>query len=129
MGGTGGTKLVIDTTYPQEYVIGAVDLVLASVTLSGALIALVLSVVSLVLHYVRRKETPEYTALSAQIRALDAELIDMMDKVKHWRNRDQVRNVREKAEAKAAEPTEGDTPAEKKRQLRARATAAGMGIR
>jgi len=110
------------------YVIGTVDFLIASITLSGALFALVLSVVSLVLHYVRRTETPEYTALSAQIRALDAELIDMMDKVKHWRNRDQVRRVREVAENKQQEQGEPTTPAEKKAALRARATAAGLGL-
>ncbi|MEE8609037.1 MAG: hypothetical protein V3S55_15645 [Nitrospiraceae bacterium] len=105
------------------------DFLIASITLSGALFALVLSVVSLVLHYVRRKETPEYTALSAQIRALDAELIDMMDKVKHWRNRDQVRTAREKSEAKLSEAPDPSTPAEIKQALRRKATAAGMGIR
>jgi len=103
-----------------------VDLIIASITLSGALFALILSTVSLVLHYVRRKETPEYTALSAQIRALDAELIDMMDKVKHWRNRDQVRTAREKSDSKAAEAPPAITPAEKKAELRRKATGLGL---
>jgi len=103
--------------------------VLASITLSGVLFALILSVVSLVLHYVRRTETPEYTALSAQIRSLDAELVDMMDKVKHWRNRDQVRTARAKQEERIAdEPTSDSTPAERKAILRKRATAAGLGV-
>lgn len=101
----------------------------ASIALSGALIALTLSVLSLCLHWVRRSETPEYTALSAQIRSLDAEIIDLMDKVKHWRNRDQVRNAREGSAKKAAEAGEPETPAEHKDALRRRATAAGMGLR
>jgi len=100
-----------------------------SISLSLAVIASVLSVVSLTLHYVRRSETPEYTALSSQIRALDAEMVDMMDKVKHWRNRDQVRNIREKAQDKLEAVPEPTTPAEYKSALRAKATAAGMGIR
>lgn len=105
------------------------DLLLVSITLSGALLALTLSVISLVLHYVRRNETPEYTALSSQIRGLDAELTDLMDKVKHWRNRDNVRRARQGAEEKANTAPEPGTPAEYKNALRAKATAAGMGIR
>ena len=101
---------------------------IASISLSGVLIALVLSVVSLTLHYVRRKETPEYTALSAQIRALDAEIIDLMDKVKHWRNRDQVRQAREGSAKKAEESADPTTPAEYKSALRRKATAAGLGV-
>ncbi len=111
------------------YVISPMDSLIASISLSGALMALVLSAVSLVLHYVRRKETPEYTALAAQIRALDAEIIDLMDKVKHWRNRDQVRQAREGSAKRADEAGEPNTAAEKKADLRRRATAAGMGIR
>lgn len=102
--------------------------VLAAISLSGVLIALVLSVVSLVLHYIRRSETPEYTALSAQIRALDAELIDLMDKVKHWRNRDNVRRARQGAEEKAEATVVPTTPAEYKQALRAKALASGLGV-
>jgi len=101
---------------------------IASICLSASLFALVLSTVALVIHYVRRKETPEYTDLSCRIRALDAELIDLMDKVKHWRNRDVARQAREGSAKKAEEAPEATTPAEKKAELRRRATAAGMGI-
>lgn len=128
MGGIGGEFLAIYISYPQVYVISRMPSLYASISLSGALIALVLSVISLVLHYVRRTETPEYTALSAQIRALDAELIDMMDKVKHWRNRDQVRTARQKTEEKQAEAPEPTNAAEYKSALRRKATAAGHGI-
>jgi len=106
-----------------------VDIVLlASITLSGVLVALVLSVVSLVLHYIRRSETPEYTALSAQIRSLDAELVDLMDKVKHWRNRDNVRRARQGAEDKATETVTPATPADYKAALRSKALAQGLGV-
>jgi len=101
---------------------------LASISLSGVLIALVLSVVSLVLHYVRRSETPEYTALSAQIRSLDAELVDLMDKVKHWRNRDNVRRARQGAEEKVAAEVTPSTPDDYKKALRARALSQGLGV-
>jgi len=104
------------------------SLIYVAISLSGVLLALTLSIVSLVLHYVRRTETPEYTALSAQIRSLDAELTDLMDKVKHWRNRDNVRRARQGAEEKLTALPEPTTPAEKKAQLRAKATALGMGV-
>jgi len=100
----------------------------AAISLSGALLALTLSVVSLVLHYVRRSETPEYTALSSQIRALDAELIDLMDKVKHWRNRDNVRRARQGAEEKAEAAEEPTTPSEVKTALRRKAFGLGLGV-
>jgi len=104
------------------------SVVYVAISLSGVLFALVLSVVSLVLHYVRRSETPEYTALSAQIRSLDAELTDLMDKVKHWRNRDNVRRARLGAEEKLNALPEATTPAEKKAALRAKATSLGLGV-
>lgn len=100
----------------------------ALISLTGALLALVLSGLSLGLHWIRRTQTPEYTALSAQIRSLDAEIIDLMDKVKHWRNRDQVRTAREGSAKKAEEAGEPTTPAEKKMALRRRATKAGLGL-
>jgi len=100
----------------------------ALISLSGALIALTLSVLSLGLHWIKRTETPEYTALSAQIRALDAELIDLMDKVKHWRNRDNVRRARQGAEDKQAEGIEPATPQDYKAALRAKALAGGLGV-
>ena len=95
----------------------------AAISLSGALIALSFSVVSLILHYIKRKETPEYIALSSQIRALDAEIIDLMDKVKHWRSRDSVRNAREGAAKKLEETPAPTNAAEYKKQLRRRVMA------
>ena len=104
------------------------NIVLTAISLSGVLIAIVLSVVSLVLHYIRRTETPEYTALSAQIRSLDAELVDLMDKVKHWRNRDNVRRAREGAEKKLENEVTPATPADYKAALRSKALASGLGV-
>ena len=98
----------------------------ASIALSGVLIALTLSVVSLVLHWIRRTETPEYTALSSQIRALDAELVDLMDKIKHWRNRDSVRKARQGAEDKISEAADGAVEVPYKTQLRRRVLAASQ---
>lgn len=103
-------------------------LLIAGISLSTALLAVTLSAVSLVLHYVRRKETPEYTALSSQIRTLEAELVDVLDKVKHWRNRDNVRRAREGSERKAEDAAPPETPAEYKESLRRKATARGLGI-
>jgi len=102
------------------------DSLIASISLSGALLALAFSVVSLILHYVRRKETPEYTALSSQVRALEAEIVDLMDKIKHWRNRDNVRRARQGAEDKIeAETTDTPGSPDYKQSLRRRMVAAG----
>jgi len=100
----------------------------ALISLTGALIALTLSIVSLVIHYVRRTETPEYTALSSQVRALEAEIIDLVDKVKHWRNRDNVRRARQGAEEKAEAAGNPETPTDYKSALRRKAMAAGLGV-
>jgi len=105
------------------------SLVYVAISLSGVLIALTLSVVSLVLHYVRRKETPEYTELSSQIRVLSLELTEIIDKFKHQVNRDNVRRARAGSEDKLAAAPEPSTPAEYKTKLRRKATAAGMGVR
>jgi len=102
---------------------------IAAISLSLSLFALTLATVALVIHYVRRKETPEYTDLSSRIRALDAELIDLMDKVKHWRNRDTARRAREGAEKKLETAPAPTTPLEYKRELQRKATAAGLGMR
>ena len=132
MGGVwGGKKLKnagIDQSYPQVEYSGSMSMLIASICLTASLMALVLSTVALVIHYVRRKETPEYTDLSSRIRALDAELIDLMDKVKHWRNRDTARQAREGSAKKAEEADEPTTPADIKARLRRKATAAGLGI-
>lgn len=129
MGGTGGVKLAIDNSYAQVYVCSMSFTVIAAISLSVALFALTLATIALVIHYVRRKETPEYTDLSSRIRTLDVELIDLMDKIKHWQNRDTARRARQGAEDKANAAPEPSTPTEYKEALRRKATAAGMGIR
>ncbi len=101
---------------------------IAGISLSIAVFALALSGLSLVLHWIKRTQTPEYTALSSQIRSLDAELVDLMDKVKHWRNRDNVRRARQGSEEKAHNAEIPATPGEYKDALRRKATAAGFGI-
>jgi len=110
------------------YVICTMPPLIASICLSGVLVALILSTVSLVLHWIRRSETPEYIAISSQVRALEAEIIDLMDKIKHWRSRDSVRKAREGSEKKALEAGEPTTPSEKKTALRRKATERGLGM-
>jgi hypothetical protein len=55
---------------------------------AGTLLALGFSSVALALHWVRGKEHPDVTALKADI-------LDMWDKVEHWRKRDSVRRARD----------------------------------
>lgn len=101
---------------------------IAILSLCGALFALTLSVISLVLHWIRRSQTPEYSELHSQIRSLNNDYLDLADKVNHWRNRDNVRRARKGAEEKLEAQTPAETPAEKKAVLRSKATAAGLGI-
>lgn len=101
---------------------------LAVLSLCGALLALTLSVISLVLHWIRRAETPEYADLHSQIRALNNDYLDLTDKVQHWRNRDNVRRARKGAEEKLEEQPAPSTPAEKKAVLRSKAMARGLGV-
>jgi len=97
---------------------------LLSVTVTGALIALTLSVISLVLHYVRRTETPEFSTLSKRITETELSLLNMLDQVKHWRNRDSVRRARQGAEDKANQAADAGVDVPYKTQLRRRVLAA-----
>jgi len=101
-----------------------VDTLLLSVTVTGALLALTLSVISLVLHYVRRTETPEYSTLSSRITETELSLLNMLDQVKHWRNRDSVRRARQGAEDKLKEASDANVEVPYKTQLRRRVLAA-----
>ena len=94
-----------------------------SVTVTGALLALTLSVVSLVLHWVRRTETPEYSTLSGRITETELSLLNVLDQVKHWRNRDSVRRAREGAQKKLDQAEEGAIDVPYKTQLRRRVLA------
>lgn len=100
----------------------------AAISLSMAIFALTVSVISLVLHWVRRTATPEYSDLHSQIRALNNDFLDLADKVKHWRGRDNVRKARQGAEDKLLAESEGEAQADPKADLRRRAAARGLGI-
>jgi len=102
--------------------------VFVSLCLSGVLFALVLSVISLVKHWIARDESPEIASLNTRILEVQNQILDLTDKVQHWRNRDNVRNARAGAEKKLETVAEPQTVAEKKAQLRAKATAAGFGM-
>lgn len=101
---------------------------IVSICLTGALLALTLSVISLCLHWIRRTETPEYAALVTRIQEQQTQHLDLLDKVEHWRKRDNVRRARLGAEEKLSEPAPNETPAEKKARLRTVATARGLGM-
>jgi len=113
----------------QVYVISYMPSVFASISLSGALIALTLSVISLVLHWIRRNTVVELEDVYTRLQALHTQHLDLLDKVEHWRKRDNVRRARQGAEEKLNATPEPSTAAEYKSSLRAKATAAGMGIR
>lgn len=85
------------------------DTVILSICLTVAVVALILSGLSLVLHWIRRAETVEYSALSNRLTQMDLSLIEAVDKFKHYVNRATQRNAREAAD-KAREPEEAPQP-------------------
>ena len=102
------------------------DALVVSICLSAAVFALGLSVVSLVLHWTRRIQSPELEGIESRIQEMKVQHLDLLDKVEHWRRRDNVRKARDKVEEKRlleAAPVAQDAKAE----LRRRAAAAGVG--
>ena len=98
-----------------------------SICLSAAVFALGLSIVSLVLHWTRRLESPEIEALVTRIQEVQTQHLDLLDKVEHWRRRDNVRRARQGAEDKLADAA-APISTDPKRELRKRAAAAGVGV-
>ena len=103
------------------------DPLITSIVVSVALVAICLSVISLCLHWVRRTETPEFSALSRRITETELSILNVLDQVKHWRHRDSVRTAREGAQKKLDEQVEGATDVPYKTQLRRRVTARQTG--
>ncbi len=97
-----------------------------SICLSAAVFALGLSIVSLVLHWTRRLESPEIEALVTRIQEIQTQHLDLLDKVEHWRRRDNVRRARQGAEEKR-ENDSAPIAQDAKAELRRRAAQAGLG--
>ena len=97
------------------------DTVFVAISLSGVLIALTLSVISLSLHWRHRDESPALAALSTRILEVQNQILDLADKVQHWRQRDSVRKARQGAEDKAKADLDAGTEVDYKQQLRRRA--------
>ncbi len=74
------------------------DTVLLGLSLTVAVVAVILSGLSLVLHWIRRAETVEYTDLSKRIVNLDLALVEAVDKFKHFASRQTQRTAREAAD-------------------------------
>lgn len=104
------------------------DTVFVAISLSGVLIALTLAVISLSLHWRHRDESPAIAALSTRIQEVQLQILDLGDKVAHWRQRDSVRKARQGADDKAKAIEEGSVVPDSKAALRARARAAGIGF-
>lgn len=121
-------KFFFDSDSLVVYEISPMPFWFASIALSLSVFALALTVISLVLHWIKRAEPPEITGVLTRIQELQTQHLDLLDKVEHWRKRDNVRRARQGAEDKLNAAPDPSTPAEYKSQLRAKATAAGMGI-
>lgn len=98
----------------------------ALISASLSAIALGASVVSLALHYVRRKEPIEVSDLRSEMQNLRTDHLELLDKVEHWVKRDRVRRLRAAREAQVEDlPTQEAQPT--KQQLRARLLNAQRG--
>jgi len=104
-----------------------VNVVYVAISLSGVLIALTLSVISLSLHWRHRDESPAISGLSTRIQEVQLQILDLGDKVQHWRQRDSVRKARQGAEDKANADAESGVEVPYKTQLRRRLTARQAG--
>ena len=62
-------------------------------------VAIILSGVSLTLHWLERNSSPQVDHLNARIDSLQTSQLDILDKVEHWQRRDRVRRVRESQES------------------------------
>jgi len=104
--------------------------VIASICLSGTLIAICFSITSLVLHWTKRHSTPETDRIDARIESIKVQHLDLLDKVEHWRKRDSVRRARQGAEDKAtaAEADPSLDPAAYKNALRRKAIQNNLGV-
>lgn len=98
-----------------------------SIVVSVSLLAIFLSIISLTLHWVRRTETPEFSALSRRITETELSILNVLDQVKHWRHRDSVRTAREKSQAKLDEQGAGAEEVDYKTQLRRKVMARRAG--
>jgi len=102
-----------------------------SICLSASLLALTLSVISLVYHWIKAANNPDISELWTRFQALQTAHLDLLDKVEHWRRRDNVRNARAKNEEKANESEASEstnTGAGYKAELRRRANTQGLGL-
>jgi hypothetical protein len=90
-----------------------------------AVIAVCLSAVSLLLHYVQRDRQPEVQQLHTRCDQLQLAQADMLDRIEHWTRRDRVRRLRDGAEA----PDEAAAPLPtNKNQLRLLAKQKGFRV-
>ena len=97
------------------------DLVYTAVSLTGVLIALSISAISLALHWRHKDESPALAGMATRIQELQLQILDLGDKVQHWRRRDSVRKMREKTEEATAAELGAVAPADYKQELRRRA--------
>lgn len=101
---------------------------IVSICLSASLFALALSIVSLVYQWIKRAEHPDITGIMTIIQEVKTQHLDLLDKVEHWRRRDNVRRARQGAEEKAAAQATPEVSDDPKAALRSIAASRGLGV-
>lgn len=86
-----------------------------------AVVAVILSAVSLGLHWLNRDKHPQVQELHSRCDALQLAQADMLDRIEHWTRRDRVRRLREEPNTPSETPSAPVAPlnqAELKQHLR-----------
>lgn len=71
------------------------DSLVLYISASLAVLALTFSVISLVLHWIRRTEHPAVAPVTAELHTLRGEVGDLWDKFTYWQRRQRQRQLRE----------------------------------
>lgn len=94
-----------------------------------SVVAIILSAVSLVLHWLERDKSPQVQELHSRCDSLQLAQAEMLDRIEHWTRRDRVRRLREEPNSQNEQPVqlvEQPNQQQLKQQLRQRAKASGV---
>lgn len=94
--------VVYHTLNPENRSWWPVDALITPIAASLAVLAISFAAISLVLHWIRRKEHPDVSQVRAELNTLRGELAELWDKFTYQQRRDRVRRLRESREREQA---------------------------
>lgn len=98
------------------------DALILPIAASLSVVAISFAAVSLVFHWIRRKEHPDVSQVRAELNTLRGELAELWDKFTYQQKRDRVRRLRESREKENGDDQGGEDQVhvDDKQTLRAR---------